>query len=128
MPQVSSGEWHTGEVVSLCESYGFIRISKDRKSDDIFVERVAAEPPVATIDGVAATLNRLQLDAAGTSPLANLTAEQKAAIRAAVVAAKTPAELDALERQLRSRCRRRPSASATKKIKPSARSWRGSGR
>ena len=61
------------------------------------VERVAAEPPVATIDGVAATLNRLQLDAAGTSPLANLTAEQKAAIRAAIAAAKTPAELDALQ-------------------------------
>ena len=27
------------------------------------VERVAEAPPVATIDGVAATLNRLQLDA-----------------------------------------------------------------
>ncbi len=78
------------------------RATAQYKAVDVkLVERVAAEPPVATIDGVAATLNRLQLDAAGTSPLANLTAEQKAAIRAAVVAAKTPAELDALERQLR---------------------------
>ena len=31
-----SGEWHTGEVVNLCKSYGFIRISKDGKSEDIF--------------------------------------------------------------------------------------------
>ena len=36
MPQGSSGEWHTGEVVNLCKSYGFIRISKDGKSEDIF--------------------------------------------------------------------------------------------
>ena len=35
MPQVSSGEWHTGEVVSLCESYGFIR--KDGARPDIFM-------------------------------------------------------------------------------------------
>ena len=33
MPQGSSGEWHTGEVVSLCESYGFIR--KDGARPDI---------------------------------------------------------------------------------------------
>ena len=31
-----SGEWHTGEVINLCKSYGFIRISKDGKSEDIF--------------------------------------------------------------------------------------------
>ena len=31
-----SGEWHTGEVVNLCKSYGFIRISKDGKSEEIF--------------------------------------------------------------------------------------------
>ena len=37
MPQGSSGEWHTGEVVNLCEAYGFIRISKDGKSEDIFM-------------------------------------------------------------------------------------------
>ena len=30
-----SGEWHTGEVVSLCESYGFIR--KDGARPDIFM-------------------------------------------------------------------------------------------
>ena len=67
-------------------------VALTRRSTQVkLVERVAAEPPVATIDGVAATLNRLQLDAAGTSPLANLTAEQKAAIRAAVVAS-TPAK------------------------------------
>ena len=30
-----SGEWHTGEVVSLCESYGFIR--KDGERPDIFM-------------------------------------------------------------------------------------------
>ena len=78
------------------------RATAQYKAVDVkLVEHVAAEPPVAQIDGVAATLNRLRLDAPGTSPLANLTAEQKAAIRAAVVAAKTPAELDALERQLR---------------------------
>ena len=35
MPQGSSGEWHTGEVVSLCESYGFIR--KDGARPDIFM-------------------------------------------------------------------------------------------
>jgi len=35
MPQGSSGEWHTGEVVSLCESYGFIR--KDGERPDIFM-------------------------------------------------------------------------------------------
>ncbi len=33
-----SGEWHTGEVVNLCEAYGFIRINKeDGKSEDIFM-------------------------------------------------------------------------------------------
>ena len=37
MPQNSSGEWHTGEVVNLCEAYGFIRINKDGKSEDIFM-------------------------------------------------------------------------------------------
>ena len=48
MPQGSSGEWHTGEVVSLCDSYGFIRISKDRKSDDIFMhyDDVSFEPQI----------------------------------------------------------------------------------
>ena len=48
MPQVSSGEWHTGEVVSLCDSYGFIRISKDRKSDDVFMhyDDVSFEPQI----------------------------------------------------------------------------------
>ena len=35
MPQGSSGEWHTGEVVSLCESYGFIR--KKGARPDIFM-------------------------------------------------------------------------------------------
>ena len=57
------------------------RATAQYKAVDVkLVERVAAEPPIATIDGVAATLNRLQLDAAGTSPLANLTAKTGAVL------------------------------------------------
>lgn len=75
------------------------RANAQYKAVDVkLVERVAPVEPVATIDGMAGVLSRLQLDEGG---LAHLTAEQKASIRAAVVNAKTPAELDALKRQLR---------------------------
>ena len=45
MPQgCSSGEWHTGEVVNLCEAYGFIRISKEAARDASLADEVKGAP------------------------------------------------------------------------------------
>ena len=142
-----SGEWRTGEVVNLCKSYGFIRISKDGKSEDIFFyygDVKGREPQLGdhvsfelAADAKCRDGKKAVAVEYSRRPRMETRPQTDEATAAGGAAADAPTRRSSgapsttarpSSRTSRSRCRRRPSASATKKIKPSARSWRGSGR